>query len=504
MAALNIKQIIQEIESDENKRRKAEHAKRHDVYNDHQRPHVLAALLNEFSQKTVSEMRTCTSINLSRRMVDEMASIYKRPPVRDIELQDQGGAETEADQEIKTSIEDLYSDFRVNVALKRANQKFKLHDQCCIQVLPKDGKLILRVLAPHQYDVIPDPMNPEEALAYVISTFDRGLLDSITSRGSDIQGTEMGSKNEVASSGTDEVIADQDDYQSTLKKYIIWTAEEILLVSSQGKILSRDPNPIKILPFIDVAQDKDFEYWVRRGSGVVEFAIDYSTALSDTVNTNRLQSYAQAVITAEAVPDSVTVGPNHILFLKLDPSRPEMKPSFEFVSPQPDMKSSLELLDRLLNYFMTSRGIDPKAVSGDGKTATYASGLERLLAMIDRFEASADDVDLFTCVEYELFELLRAWYTAIRGTALLDQEYDFGEWPEDAEMSVKFAQPQMIRTESDKEASVVYRLENSLMSRVEAIEELRGVSKEEAQKIADEIDRDGTRIPPTASERLIP
>lgn len=503
--ALQIKQIIQEIEGDENKRRKAEHAKRHDVYNDHQRPHVLTQLLNEFSARTVQEMRTCTSINLSRRMVDESASIYKRPPVREIELESQAGAESEADQELKLGILELYEDFRVNVAMKRANQKYKLHDQCCIQVLPKDGKIILRVLSPHQYDVVPDPENPEKALAYVISTFDRSLLDNVTTRASDIQGTETGSKNEVAGSGTDEVIADQDDYRASLKKYIVWTAEEILVATSQGDVISRAPNPIGVLPFIDVAQDKDFEYWIRRGSGIVEFAIDYSTVLSDTVNTNRLQSYAQAVITAESVPDSVTVGPNNILFLKLDPTRPEMKPSFEFVSPQPDMKSSLDLLDRLLNYFMTSRGIDPKSVSGDGKTASYASGLERLLAMIDRFEASQDDIDLFQCVEQELFKLLRLWYTEIRGTALLDQEYDFGEWPEDGvELCVKFAQPQMIRTESDKEASVVYRLENGLMSRVEAIEELRGVSKDEAQKIADEIDRDGTRVPPTPAEEVNP
>jgi hypothetical protein len=493
---LNIKQIIQEVESDENKRRKAEHAKRHDVYNDHQRPHVLAALLNEFSTRTVQEMRTCTSINLSRRMVDEMASLYKRPPVRDIEIESQAGAETEAQAELKTGLLALYDDFRVNVALKRANQKYKLHDQACIQVIPKDGKICLRVLAPHQYDVVPDPNDPEKAIAYIISTYDRSNLDNITQRGSDIQGQDTGSKNEVASSGMDKDIADQNDYRATLKKYIVWTMEEILVVNAQGEILSRDPNPILALPFIDIAQNKDFEYWIRRGSGVVEFAIDYSVALSDTVNTNRLQSYAQAVITAEKVPESVTVGPNQILFLPLDPSRPEAKPSFEFVSPQPDMKSSLELLDRLLNYFMTSRGIDPKAISSDGKTATYASGLERLLAMIDRFEASQDDLDLFSCVEYELFELLRAWYQVIRGTPLLDDQYDFGEWPEDAELCVKFAQPQMVQTQTDKEASVVARMENGLMSRVEAIEELRGVSKEEAQKVADEIDREGVRVPP--------
>ena len=493
---LNIKQIIQEIESDENKRRKAEHAKRHDVYNDHQRPHVLTQLMNEFSPKTVQEMRTCTSINLSRRMVDEMASIYKRPPVRDVEIETQAGAETEAQAALKSAILGLYEEFRVNVALKRANQKYKLHDQCCIQVIPKKGKICLRVLAPHQYDVVPDPTDPEKAIAYIISTFDRSSLDAVIQAAQDIQGQAVGSKNQVAGNGLDKEIADQNDYQAMTKRYIIWTAEEILTVDAGGNVLSRDPNPILELPFIDVAQDKDFEYWIRRGSGVVEFALDYSTVLSDTVNTNRLQSYAQAVITAEAIPSSVTVGPNQILFLPLDPARPEMKPTFEFVSPQPDMKSSLELLDRLLNYFMTSRGIDPKSISSDGKTQTYASGLERLLAMIDRFEASQDDLDLFTCVEKEVYELMRAWYQVIRGTELLEQEYDFGEWPEGAEVCTQFAQPQMVQTTADREASAILKIENGLMSRVEAIQELRGVSKEEAQRVADEIDREGVKAPP--------
>lgn len=500
---LDIRKVIQEIESEDNKRRKAEHAKRHDVYNDYQRPHVLTMLANEFSPKTVAEMRTITSINLSRRMVDEMASIYKRPPVRTVELETQAGQETEAQQSLKEGILGLYEEFRVNVAMKKANQKFKLHDQCCIQVIPKGGKICLRVLAPHQYDVIPDPTDPEKAIAYVISTYDRTFLDAEIQAQTDIQGDQLGGKNERPGLSLDKTIADQNDFLSTTRRYIVWMADEVLTVNANGDVLSRDPNPIGVLPFIDVAQDKDFEYWVRRGSSVVEFSLDYSTVLSDTVNTNRLQSYAQAVITAEAIPSSVTVGPNQILFLPLDPARPEMKPSFEFVSPNPDMKSSLELLDRLLNFFMTSRGIDPKAISSDGKTATYSSGLERLLAMIDRFEASQDDLDLFTCVEHELAELIRLWYLAIRGTPLLEAEYDIGDWPEEAEVCVSFAKPQMVQTESDRENSLVFRMENGLMSRVEAIQELRQVSKDEAERVVKEIDAEGFRVPPTMSERVV-
>lgn len=478
---MDVKSIIQEIESDENKRRKAEHAKRHDVYNDYQRAHVIKMLTQEFSIRTVSEMRTCTSINLSRRMVNEMASIYKKDPTRTVEM------ESENDT-LEENILNLYEEFRINTYMKRANQKYKLHDQCAIQVIPKDGKITFRILSPHQYDVIPDPDNPEVALAYVISTYDRGQLDSAIQGNQDVQGNYYGSKNEQTTTSTDKAIADQNDYQATLKKFVIWTKDEIIKATSNGQVMERVPNPIGVLPFVDVACDKDFEFWIRRGSGVVDFSLDFSVVLSDTCNTNRLQSYAQPVITAEKIPESVTVGPQHILFLPLDPTRPEMKPSFEFASPNPDLKASLDLQDRLLNYFMSSRGIDPKSINSSGEGNKYTSGLERLLAMIERFEASQDDLDLFYYVECELFKLLRSWYNVIRGTDSLDPMYDFGEWPENTYLNTVFAGPEMLQTSQDKEDSVVRRLDNGLMSKVEAIMELRNISQDEAEKVIAEID----------------
>ena len=71
------KSIIAEIESPDNKARKAEHEKRFQVYNDHQRGYVLEMLTNEFSPQTVREMRTCTSVNLTRRIVDEQRCLQR-------------------------------------------------------------------------------------------------------------------------------------------------------------------------------------------------------------------------------------------------------------------------------------------------------------------------------------------------------------------------------------------------------------------------------------------
>jgi len=474
-----LKYIIQEIEGDENKRRKADHVKRQDVFNDHQRQYVLKMLENEFSKATVQDMRTMTSINLTRKIISEMASIYKRAPERNF---------TECSEEQIAGIEKLYQEAKVNVKLKKTNQKYKLHDQCTIQILPHDGKIGLKLLAPHQYDVIPDPTNPEKAMAYIISAASVYELNQDNTGASDIQGNYYGSKNEYKSDGTNQKIADADDNNGENKNYIVWTADVNLVCDKNGAIIELNPNPIGMLPFIDVSAEKDFEFWVKRGSSVVDFALDFSLVNSDLVNTSRLQSYAQPVIIAEKVPENLIVGPNNILFLPIDPTRPEATPKFEFATPNPDLQASLVLQDKLVSYFLTSQSIDPKSIASSGDGKTYSSALERMLALVEKFEASQDDIDLFCHVEEEVFEIMKAWYSVLQGTSMLDPEYDFGVWPEASEIYVNYSTPQLLETKKDVEESVIKLLENGLITKLDALMRIHGVDEPKAKEMLAQIE----------------
>lgn len=490
---MDLLSIIREIESDENKRRKAEHLKRKRVYNDYQREYVLEMLKNEFSAETVREMRTVTSINLCKRIIDEMASIYKRKPEREYGFEP---TDAEAESPKEDTVEKIYQDAKADTILKHANQRFKLHQQCALKVLPKNGKIDICVLTPDQYDVIPDPLNPEQALCYIISAFDKLSVDAALRGNEDIQGQNYGSKNETASDGINQTIADQDD--SIIERiYIFYFSDQTLKVSKEGYIIEAVANPIGMLPFVDVADVKEFEFWVRRGSGITEFALDFSTVLSDVCNISRLQAYAQPVITAEKLPESVRVGPQHILFLPLDPTRPEVKPSFDFANPNPDLKAALELQDKLISYFLTAQGISPKAISGNADADRFTSGIERLLAMIERFEASQSDIDVFIDVENKLYQLIRAWYNAIYNTDALLPKYKFGAWSMDTELCVKFEGPEVIQTETDKEDSVIKRLDAGLISKAEAIAELRDIPIDQAINIVKDIELENQGILPT-------
>jgi len=76
------KAVLSDIHSEENKSRKAESLKRFEVYRGRIARYIIEKLETEFTRKTISEMRTQTSINLCPRMINAQASIYNKAPVR--------------------------------------------------------------------------------------------------------------------------------------------------------------------------------------------------------------------------------------------------------------------------------------------------------------------------------------------------------------------------------------------------------------------------------------
>jgi hypothetical protein len=511
LSAQERKEIISEINGSENTRRKNDSLKRYDIYQKRQEQYLREQLREEYSSQTVSEMRIISSINLARRIVDERASLYVTPPTRNYERSG-NGAITENEEE---QLENLARFGCLDESMKKANRYYKLEQQCALQILPKSGAIKSRVLLPHHYDVIGMPGDPESAYCYIISVYDRSLLYNTT-----FQPSASGSSNYLSqgvSDGINQIISDGDDELSR-QRLIWWTAEWNFITDGRGNIidemgrslqisseadLDMIRNPIATLPFVDIATEKEFEFWVRQGNDVIDFALDFSVLLSDTAEINKRQGYSQAIIYSEELPASLRIGPDRVLHMKQDRNS-EKDPKFEWASPAPDMQGALELLRTYLVLFLTSEGMDPKTVSAVATSTTFASGVDRLLALIDKFEASADDISLFERVEQEALDIMVKWSNLLQGATIdggvqpLRPELQTAMLPEDLMVNVIYVRPQAIETATEAEASVTTRMEAGLMSRKGALMKLDGISEEEAVKRLAEIDAEESLQMPAA------
>lgn len=483
-------QVLADIHSEDNRSRKREHQKRFDVYRDRQDRYILERLEREFDTDTVDDMRKIFSINLSKRIVDEMSSIYNKPPMRQW-----SATEGEPDEAQMEQLEMLYEKSKVNQAMRKANKLYNNHDQCALMCVPDmKGGIKVKALPPMHYDVIPDYRNPEMAYAYILNVWDYDLHK--TARDNTREPTQL--NRYQSNDRQNQKIADVNDRDALLERYIVWTPEWHFVMDGKGNYVANEdgqdfiPNPIGMLPFVDIANDKDFEFFVRYGSNITAFALDFGMVLSDLSNTIRLQNYSQAIISSIKKPTKQRVGPQEIMWLKKDPNLPPgSQAEFQFASPSPDLAGSLEFLESLLRLFLSSRGIDPTTISGRSEGRTFGSGVERLLAMLDKFEATRADFDLFKNVEMELYKIITAWSNALQNTTgetELMEELQGATIGEDTFLDLKFEEPGAVMTEQEKREAIKMDVESGFMSRIEAIMKMRDVSEEKAIEILRQID----------------
>lgn len=478
------KELIDSINSFENKDRRAESLEQVEIFNDRLQQYVYEKLREKYSFNTVKEMPVISSINLARRIVKQEASVYQEAPDRFF---------SDLDDSQLDAINNIYADMGIDFKMKKSNESFKLQSQNHIMIVPKDGKLCLRVLRNHHIDSIDDPNDPESAMGYIISAFDKSMV--IEEYNTETRATGFTGESKTFeiddSDGKDAKIGDKDDYKKSLEKYVVWTKDYNFTMDGNGNIITPQDqieNPIGIVPIIDVSIEKDFEYWVRQGQAITGFTIDYNCLLSSIAQVMHMQGFAQAYLIAgeEVMAENITVGANHIL--KLPISAEGERPEFGFASPSADLTGSIQLLETTLANFLSSRGIDPDTISGSLQANTSTSGVQELLRQIKQFKATKDDFAIYEHVEAKIYEIVKAWHNASVANDLLMPKYKAREISEKSELSVMFKKPEMQTTESEKIAAWQQKIELGAASRVDMIMDMYNLEREEALEKIQEID----------------
>lgn len=471
--------LIKDIESSENKARVAESIRQVEIFNDRIYEHVYERLIRRFSEQTVIEMPIVSSINLSRRIAKQEASIYRNPPARE------WSNLTEQQEEV---VRRIYSAMAIDSKLMASNESFKLQNQNHVMVIPKNGRLCMRVLRNHHLDSI-DSDDPETAAGYVITQRDKNDFrrNRKHNRGGAGQRGRYDSWTDMEGNFTDEVIGDDDDFKKNLNRHLVWTPEYNFIMNGKGEIISGDDvvNPIGIIPIVDISIEKDYEYWVRQGDSLSEFTVEHNELMSFISQVVLMEGFSQAYMISDEdlIPNTVQIGPNFLLKLPMKEGS-SVRPEFGYASPKADINASISFAESKLSQFLTSRGLDPKIVSGKGEARTATSGIDRLLQMIEQFEASRSDFDTYEAAEQKIWKLVKAWHNTAIGKGLLDPEYTSTLIPEDSELSIKFSGPEMVQSQSDKIDMWTKRIEAGEASVVDMIMDLRGIeSTDEAIEV---------------------
>lgn len=478
------RQLIDDINSFENKDRKAESLKQVEIFNDRLSQYVYEKLREKYSENTVREMPVIDSINLARRITKEESGVYNDSPDRLF---------SDLDDSQLEAITNIYNDMGIDFKMKKSNESFKLQSQNHIMIVPKNGKLVMRVLRNHHIDSIDDPNDPESAVGYIISAFDKSMVVEEYQKNKSATGYQGDSDTfqQDGSDNKDQSIGDEDDYLKALERYVVWTKEYNFTMNGNGEILTDEKNiynPVGIVPIIDISIEKDFEYWIRQGSAVTNFTVEYNFLLSSIAQIMQMQGFAQAYLIAddEVIAENITVGPNHILKLPIgiDGNRPE----FGYSSPSANLEGSVNVLETTLANFLTSRGIDPETISGSLQSSTSTSGVQELLKQIKQFKATKDDFSIYEHAESRLYEIVKAWHNHSIGNDLLDEKYKSREISAISEVSVIYKTPEMQKTDEEKINVWDKKIEVGAASRLDMIMDLYNLDKDEALEKIQEID----------------
>lgn len=473
--------LIGEVLSDENRRRKLDSFNSWEVHRGNIKPYVSDELCRLLGKEATRKIPIVSTINLSKRITDIEASIYNEEPIRTFN----GVNENQA-----ADLEYIYSQTKTNELLKKMNVGFRQEDQSHIMITPNNmGKYKIKVLKNYQLDIIPDDMDPETAQAYIISGYDRDYEGTPADRTERRDGINQG-------------IADADDNKKSQMKYIVWTTDYHFIMNDKGEILTgngtlndqANRNPIApVLPFIEIGSDKDMEYWVRSDNFLFDLTVGFNAEMSKYSEVVQAQAFAQAYFKGpkELQPAWVDVGPTRILRLLTDPHN-NVETEFGFVNPNPNLEGSRNFIQDYLGYNLTSRSVDPKSISGTLNGQSFSSGVERFLALIEKYEASREDISAFRDVEDKMFELYRIWNNTLIGRQGFDPNLITTSISADASVSVEFKKPEMMTSQKESFELMEMKREAGAASRIDVIMDCYDMNRDEAVEKAKQIDSDET------------
>jgi len=499
------KQVIEEIDGNENLERKAEAKKRYEVYKDRTKPYVLKMLNEESTDKKAVEeaINRTANVSFTREIVEKKSMVYKDGVTREA---------VDGDQEVIDQIADMLD---VNSKMKKTNAYAELFKNALVGVLPYENpvnlgkyKLMMRVYQPYLYDAIEDGTNPEIARCFIFSNYvpARTPKAALPNQAGNREAPKP--YNTSNGDGIDQKIADNpDDKGANKREFIWWSNKYHFTTNEKGQIIpgrQEDDlaNPIGCMPFHNFSQDQDGQFWAKGGDDIVDAGILLNLLLTDLFYIAKYQGMGIGYMFGKGVPKNMKVGASAFVSVEMEDGDPT--PQMGFATSNPPIEAHLAMIKEYLTYTLLTNKLSP-----DSADATMSvSGIHEMVKQSQNTADIEDQREMYRDGEPTIFNIIFKWLDLYKERQLLDDDLkELDKVSAETKVRVKFKDAQPFMTEKEKLEVIEKRLELRLDSMLDALkrdnpdltddeakEKLRGIMEQNLKEASERLKQFGQPV----------
>lgn len=539
-------QVIKElVYGEENRERKAEALRRHEIYKDKNKKWVMKAIEREgFKKETVEQMRNrATNIGICKKITNKKATtytggldrtlgeplqkpnpLYKKPEEVNPVILKPGEEPTapEAPEEkdpleLKTdapeflvvanpdqaSMDMLTDELDFNTAMRKADKWRELQKNCIVGTLPiqcglnemglPQYDLQVQVRAPWQYDVIPSPHDVTKMAVTILCDFpDRSEFEKFATPEAieGIRSVAQLSGGQVDNSSKTIAGYKDNDLPDASQRFIFWSDNYHFTCDLNGDIVaSASPadlrNPIKKNPWVSIAMDRDDSFWAEGGSDIVDTSILINKKLTDVNFISFIQGWGQLVVAAEDIPEKLLGGPdNAFLFTKRSGGTVEVF----FATSNPPIEKWLETIQMTLAMVLSTNNLATRSVAVKLDVQNAASGISMLIENSESIGDVTDVQEIFKDKEPEIWERIALWHSFYHGLNALTPRFQDIQPMKQWDVNLKFHQIKSPMSEKERLETLKLRQDIGLSTLVDLVKmDNPDLTEEEARQKADEL-----------------
>lgn len=408
-----------------------------DIYEGNLLPYVKEDLKSQLSERAykIAEKRI-PPINLLKRLIDKLSTIYSKAPEREVYGTEQDG-----------ELWDWYIDnFNLNVEMQIANEYFNMHKACALEpYLDAEFKPRLRPIPFDRFFVCSDdmqnPLNPTHFIKVMGKT-----------------------------------VVEYTDGKKTNSEIVTilhcYTDKEFLIIDNKGRVREEmmrkyetdGINPYGKIPFVYMNRSKT-RVNPQGDTDLMAMTTLIPILITDINYALMFQSFS-VIYTIDVDDEKLVLNPNTVISMKSDPTA-GTKPEVGSIKPDVDSDKAFAAVQEQLALWLQSRNIRPGAtgqVSGDN----MASGISKMVDEMDTTNERKKTIPFFKSAEYDLFKLIKNYMHPV---FIMNPSFEKRvPFTQDAVLSCEFHEQEYQKSRREMLEEVEIELKNGLVSQQTAIE----------------------------------